>query len=155
MNSKRTSLMTTFAEQAKDYDRRGDVVLRTQAANSWRELATAKEAAIASDYLIWTGRSRRNRLYVTAQDGQESVRVALNPEAAIEINDRRWATGVTMDRCWMGKGRVIAQSYSIWDDGSGQCVGTRYQIISEPDEVLRFCHKAEIEPPSWIQAQEV
>ena len=82
------------------------------------------------------------------------VLVALNPEAAIEINDKCWATGVTMDRCWIGKGRIITQSYSIWDDGSGRCVGTRYNVISEPDQILHFCAKARIDVPDWITAQE-
>ena len=97
---------------------------------------------------------KRNRIYVTAQDGDRNIRVALNPETAIEINDKRWATGVTMDRAWIGKGRVIAQSYSSWDDGSGRCVGTRYRVISDSDLILLFCGNAGIEPPAWIAAQE-
>jgi len=99
--------------------------------------------------------TKRNRIYITANEGWDTpVRVALNPEAAIEINDKNWATGVTMDRCWIGKNRIITQSYSIWDDGTGRCVGTRYGVISDPVEILRFCAKAEIDPPDWIPAQE-
>ena len=157
MTIKRIELLAAFAHQAEEYDRRGDVVLRTQAANSWREVATSSEAAKAPESLTWTGRAaKRSRIYVIAQDGQESVRVALNPEAAIEINDRRWDTGISMDRAWIGRDRIITQSYSIWDNGQdrGQCVGTRYTVISDPNLILNFCQRAGIEPPSWIQAQE-
>jgi len=102
--------------------------------------------------------AKRNRIYVTANLDRESdyasVRIALNPEAAIEINDRDWATGVRMDRCWFGKSRIITQSYSIWDDGHGRCVGTRYGVISDPSEILHFCERARIEPPSWVPVRE-
>lgn len=105
-----------------------------------------------------TQATKRNRIYVTASEGQwrgyENVRVALNPEAAIEIGDRDWSTGIRMDRCWFGKNRVITQSYSIWDDGHGRCVGTSYDIISDQSEILAFCKKARIEPPTWIDAEE-
>lgn len=101
--------------------------------------------------------TKRNRIYVTADldtYGRETGRIALNAEAAIEINDKRWFTGITMDRCWFGKNRIITQSYSIWDNGKGACSGTRYEVISDPSEILQFCRKAKIEPPSWINAQE-
>ena len=54
--NKRLSLMKQYAAQAKEYDRRGDVVLRTQAANNWHEQATAAEVAKAPRYLTWIGR---------------------------------------------------------------------------------------------------
>jgi len=54
--TKRAELLKTFASQAKEYDRRGDIVLRTQASNSWHETATASEASKAPKYLTWTGR---------------------------------------------------------------------------------------------------
>lgn len=103
-----------------------------------------------------TQATKRNRIYVTAEQGWDNrVRVALNPEAAIEINDRNWSTGVRMDRCWIGKGRIIAQSYSIWDNGTGRCVGTRYYVISNPSEILRFCQQAGIDAPDWIETQNI
>lgn len=101
--------------------------------------------------------ANRNHIYVTAElPGYEegSTRVKLNAEAAIEINDRNWATGIRMDRCWFGKGRIIAQSYSIWDDGKGRCRGTSYRVISDPSEILDFCRQARIDPPAWIKAEE-
>ncbi|MEN6533976.1 MAG: hypothetical protein ABFD89_09965 [Bryobacteraceae bacterium] len=52
----RAELLKAFAAQAKECDRRGDVVLRSQAANSWREVATETEAAKAPKYLTWIGR---------------------------------------------------------------------------------------------------
>jgi len=104
-----------------------------------------------------TETTKRSRIYVTADVDNygETIRVALNPEAAIEINDKQWGTGITMDRCWFGKARIVTQSYSIWDDGRGRCVGTRYRVISDPSEILRFCEKAGIDAPEWIEAQEV
>lgn len=102
-----------------------------------------------------TNTAKRNRIYVTADAGQEMIRVALNPEAAIEINDRNWATGIRMDRCWIGKGRIIFQSYSIWEDQKTHCcVGTSYRVISDPSAILLFCKKARIEPPTWIEIEE-
>lgn len=104
-----------------------------------------------------TQTTKRNRIYVTASEGRgyDTIRVALNPEAAIEINDKQWGTGITMDRCWFGKARIVTQSYSIWDDGHGRCVGTRYAVISDLSEILRFCRKAGIDAPEWIETQEV
>jgi hypothetical protein len=104
-----------------------------------------------------TETTKRSRLYVIANTNDRdatTVRVALNPEAAIEINDKQWSTGIRMDRCWFGRNRVIAQYYSIWDDGRGRCAGTGYDVISDPEEILRFCRKAGIEPPTWIPAEE-
>jgi len=101
-----------------------------------------------------TETTKRNRIYVTADtDNGETVRVALNAEAAIEINDKQWSTGIRMDRCWFGKNRIITQSYSIWDNGLGICRGTSYTVISDRSEILQFCRKAEIDPPEWIEAE--
>ncbi len=102
--------------------------------------------------------TKRNRIYVTAHTNAlnpTSIRIALNPEAAIEINDRDWATGIRMDRCWFGRNRIVIQAYSIWDDGTGRCVGTRYSVISDPAEILQFCEKADIYPPEWVEAEEI
>ncbi len=54
--SKRLSMMAQFSENAKECDRTGDVVLRMQSADSWRELATEAEAKKAPKYLAWRGR---------------------------------------------------------------------------------------------------
>ena len=99
--------------------------------------------------------TKRNRIYITADAGQGTIRIALNPEAAIEIGDRNWGTGVSMDRCWFGKSRIVTQSYSIWDRGDGIHVGTRYNVISNPEEILDFCRRADIDPPTWIKAEEL
>lgn len=99
--------------------------------------------------------AKRNRIYITADtDYGETARIALNPETAIEIGDRNWGTGVTMDRAWFGKNRVITQSYSCWDNGNGRCVGTRYLVITDPSDILDFCRRADVYPPEWIKAEE-
>jgi hypothetical protein len=54
--TKRSELLKTFSAQAKSADQRHDVTARNQAANNWRENATASEAAKAPSYLTWTGR---------------------------------------------------------------------------------------------------
>jgi PPE-repeat protein len=56
MKTKRQQLMSQYKANAAEYDRRGDVVLRTQQATAWRELATEAEAAKAPKYLTWIGR---------------------------------------------------------------------------------------------------
>ena len=99
--------------------------------------------------------AKRNRIYITAGNGYEPIRIALNPESAIEINDRNWSTGVTMDRCWFGRNRIVTQAYSIWDNGNGRCVGTIYNVISDPSDILSFCSRADIDPPAWIEAEEL
>jgi hypothetical protein len=53
---KRTEKMQRLARLAKQADARGDVVMRQQHADTWRELATMAEAGRASQYLTWTGR---------------------------------------------------------------------------------------------------
>jgi hypothetical protein len=55
----RVELMRVFAQKARECDRRGDVTLRVQASNSWRELATDAEAKRAPGYLTWSGRARK------------------------------------------------------------------------------------------------
>lgn len=57
---KRTELMSQFKMLAKEYDRRDDAVLRNQAAQDWRDLATDEEAQDAPDYLTWNGRKPAN-----------------------------------------------------------------------------------------------
>lgn len=54
--TKRNDMMTEFRRQAHEYDRIGDVTLRSQAAQNWRELATDSEAKKAPAYLTWPGR---------------------------------------------------------------------------------------------------
>lgn len=99
--------------------------------------------------------TRTNRIYATAYgcDGTP-IRLALNPLTAIDINERDWATGVTMVRCWFGRNRIVTESYSIWDDGRGGCTGTIFDVIEDIEEILRFCARAEIGPPNWIEAEE-
>jgi hypothetical protein len=53
---KRQQVMKGFALMARDCDYRGDTVMRTQAANDWRRLATQSEADRAPKYLTWDGR---------------------------------------------------------------------------------------------------
>ena len=52
----RAKAMRSIALAAKKADASDDVVLRTQAADQWRELATNADAARAPRYLWWTGR---------------------------------------------------------------------------------------------------
>lgn len=54
--SYRKAMLKGFAKMAKEHDRSGDVVLRQQAADEWRETATEAEAKRAPLYLTWTGR---------------------------------------------------------------------------------------------------
>ncbi len=96
-------------------------------------------------------------IYATAYTEEfetAAIRLKLNPNSAIDIDDRNWATGVKMEQCWFGKNRIITQAYSIWDDGNGCNVGRVYRIITDHDAILSFCDRAGIEPPNWIVAEE-
>ena len=95
-------------------------------------------------------------IHVTAydQDGT-AIRLSLNPETAIEINDKRWSMGITMERCWFGRNRIVTEKYSIWNNGKDNYTGTVYSVITDKAEILTFCALAEIDPPSWILAEEV
>ena len=77
-------------------------------------------------------------IYVTGYNDYSRlpIRLALNEKTAIQIDDRNWSTGIIMQRCWFGIRRVITESYSIWDDGSGGCVGTRYHVLAT---TMRSC----------------
>lgn len=100
--------------------------------------------------------TKTHTLYATAYDHEgTAIRLALNPETAIEINDKNWATGITMERCWFGRGRIVTEEYSIWENGHGYCTGTVFDVITDKSEILRFCDHAEIDPPTWIKAEEV
>jgi hypothetical protein len=52
----RRGLLNAYRDQAKEADRRGDVVIRRQASQTWREIATDAEAKRAPSYLTWPGR---------------------------------------------------------------------------------------------------
>ena len=54
--TKRLALMKSLAADAKQHDQHGDVTLRNQTSNTWRELATSAEASKAPKYLTWIGR---------------------------------------------------------------------------------------------------
>jgi len=52
----RKAKMADLRELARSADARGDVVMRRQYADTWRELATDAEAKKAPKHLTWTGR---------------------------------------------------------------------------------------------------
>ena len=54
--TERHRLMKAFAAKAKEREAANDSVLRTQAADDWRDLATDAEARRAPKYLWWFGR---------------------------------------------------------------------------------------------------
>jgi len=98
--------------------------------------------------------SKTNMIHKTAYhcDGTP-IRLKLDPEAAIEIDDRNWSTGLTMKRVWFGKNRIITEAYSYWQNSNGYAIGTVFNIITDKDGILQFCDKAEIDPPSWIEEE--
>jgi hypothetical protein len=55
-NQTRKRTMEYLRESAQKYDKAGDVVMRTLAANEWFELAKPSEARRAPAYLTWKGR---------------------------------------------------------------------------------------------------
>ncbi len=63
----RTETMQRLARLAAAADDQGDVVMRTQHSNAWRDLATDAEAARAPEYLTWWGRTTNRRGEVVAR----------------------------------------------------------------------------------------
>ncbi len=56
-------------------------------------------------------------------------------------------TGVWYTALYVGPrtGRMFLRSESIWDDGHGRCVGTRYRELRR-DEYLDYCRRIGVEP---------
>lgn len=65
-------------------------------------------------------------------------------------------TGVWITALYYGprSGRMFSRTYSIWDDGHGRNVGTRYREIDRSD-FLHYCDLVGVEPPAGLQAEDV
>jgi hypothetical protein len=56
--------------------------------------------------------------------------------------------GVKVVRVWLCRAMVLVETYSIWDDGTGACVGTRYHVADqhELETLLRKSQDPDLEP---------
>jgi hypothetical protein len=54
--NKRKETMRGLSRLAKQADKKGDITMRWQYSQNWREYATEAECKKAPKYLTWTGR---------------------------------------------------------------------------------------------------
>ena len=71
----------------------------------------------------------------------ENVRLSL-PAATWQGSDN-YGTGLTLEAIYVSPRarRCVIQTYSIWDDGAGACVGTRYKLIDDEDRLNTLAAK--------------
>ena len=50
--------------------------------------------------------------------------------------------------------RMVAKTYSIWDDGHGRNVGERYREL-DTSLFLHYCQKVRIDPPDGLSAEDL
>lgn len=55
----------------------------------------------------------------------------LSLPTGITIDDKQFATGMTLESVFVGprSGRVVIQTYSVWDDGTGRCRGRAWREL--------------------------
>lgn len=73
---------------------------------------------------------------VTANtENGETIRLSL-PAATWE-GRQKYGTGVTLEAVFVSPRarRCVTQTYSIWDNGNGQCVGTVFNLVETEDEL--------------------
>lgn len=103
-----------------------------------------------------TAQKNRINVIIRADDYDNTPEyLSISKNSALDVSDKNWGTGVRLDEVyWMPKSeRLIAEFYSIWDDGHGACSG-RYWEDHTGD--VRFCKKARIDPESvGITATEI
>ena len=88
-------------------------------------------------------RTRYIHAAVTNKRGSETRYYKINPDHALGVVDKRWATGVELVEVYYlpRLKKLIAEFYSIWDNGSGGAAGTYFDDKSGD---LNFCKKAGI-----------
>jgi len=87
----------------------------------------------------------------------EKIRLKL--PAALGVDERNWATGVSLEDVYVGRRWFVVELHSIWDCGNGTTEGTyytAYDLTSSTDrsDILRICERLDIEPPAKIEAVE-
>jgi hypothetical protein len=101
------------------------------------------------------GKAMRRRTVTATNEQGQNIRVSLG-EPAWEGKEPA-GTGVWLTGLWIGRHRVVAEYDSIWEDHNhpGCCIGTYYEAVSDPGDVIRLCDMAEVEPPSFVPVEEV
>ena len=71
----------------------------------------------------------------------ETVRLSI-PAPTWEGRENH-GTGVTLAAIYVSPRaqRCVVETYSIWDDGTGRCVGTSYRLIEDHDELNRLASR--------------
>jgi hypothetical protein len=92
-----------------------------------------------------------------ANTDREMIRLKL--PTALGVEERDWATGVSLEDIYVGRRWFVVELNSIWDRGDGTTVGTyytAYDLTSSTDrsDILRICERLDIEPPAKIEAVE-
>jgi hypothetical protein len=97
----------------------------------------------------------RRRTVTATNEAGEIIRVSLG-EPAWEGREPA-GTGVWLTGLWVGRQRVVAEYDSIWQSARhpGRCVGTYYEAVSDPSDVIRVCDMVDVEPPSFVPVEDV
>lgn len=68
----------------------------------------------------------------------ETIRLSL-PAATWEGSEK-CGTGVTLEAVYVSPRarRCVTQTYSIWDNGNGQCTGTVFSLVEDEDQLNRL-----------------
>lgn len=76
--------------------------------------------------------------------GDEKKRIDLSGavDLDIEIREGAWSTGIKLEAVYFQPRarRVIVKTYSIWDNGRGECQGISY-LIAPPEMVARLAEE--------------
>jgi len=85
------------------------------------------------------------RIRAILREGDDPEYLSFDSKTALDKSDSTWSTGITLKNVyWLPKaGRLIAEFYSIWDNGHGACKGTFWRDYTGDVE---FCDKAGIDP---------
>ena len=82
------------------------------------------------------------KMKVTANtENGETIRLSL-PSATWEGSDK-YGTGVTLEAIFVSSrtSRCVIQTYSIWDNGNGQCTCTVFSLVEDEDQLNKLAEE--------------
>ena len=87
------------------------------------------------------------------------IGTALVNRFGYQVEEKSWATGISLEAIYIGRRWFVVECNSIWDRGNGSTVGTYYTAYDltaavDHSDILRICERLSIEPPAKIEAVE-
>jgi hypothetical protein len=109
---------------------------------------------VSPNYLEGDETMRRRTVTAVTESG-ENIRISLGEPTW--TGEEKAGTGISLTGLWIGRQRVVAEFDSIWESSRhpGQCVGTYYEVVTDPNDIIRLCNIADIEPPEFIPVEDV